>query len=189
MALEAALEKLCSDLRMVQDILSGLEATFLHDAPEKGGVRLVDDLSDKVTDLRSFAMDALSSAEEALDAEQDIHEQHQMRRALAHSQLQFLELQKSFSVELLTYEEANQLVAFGKKAGGEWPGWVESVLQGLDGCRPVLQASAAAYCQAWQEIAERITTGPVSVHTTNIGQQITAGGGQELDSAAHEGIT
>jgi hypothetical protein len=173
MALEVALEQLCSNLRRFQDELSGLEYTFEHDTPEEGGVRLVSDLNDRVTDLRGFLIEAMSSAEEALEAEQSAQEPNQMRRALVYSQQHFLRLQKLFYGDLLTYESAKELLDFGRRAGGRWPGWVHSVLLGLDVCRPWLEASAESYCQAWQEIAERATTGPVSVHATNIGQQIT----------------
>ena len=188
MALEAALEKLCNDLQRLQDRLVELEDTFEKFMPEEGGAHLVDDLSDRVTDLRSFFLEALGSAGTARTAEKDVYEQNRMRRALVSSQQGFLGLQKLFYGELLTYEATTELIDFARRAGGDWPGWVQSVFIGLDACRPWLEACTEAYCAAWQEIAERAMTGPVSMHTTNIGQQITASA-LDAKGAVEAGIT
>jgi len=173
MALEAALENLRGDLRRFSDVLEGLESTFEHDMPEEGGVKLVETLDERVVELRGYVIEALNSAETALGHEKESREPNQMRRALVHSQQQFLSLQNLFYGEMLKYEDAAELVRFARRAGDRWPGWVHSVFLGLDACRPWLEAASEDYCQAWQELAERATTGPVSLQTTNIGQQIS----------------
>jgi len=172
-ALEAALSNLCNSLRALYGVLDGLRLTVTEDVPRSGSVVLVDQVSEEVTELLGLSKECIDAAEESERAAGQPYNPNQLRRFLAVSQKQFHRLAKILMSSLLSYEQVSVLVEFGRSRGREWMAWVNSVREGLEKCRPVLQGAEDAYFQCWQEIAERIIAGPVSVHTTNIGQQIT----------------
>ena len=186
MILEAAFDKLCSDLRKLRGILHDCNVN-VEDKPESESVRLVDDVSDEITELFGLSEESLSAAENARRTAGPQFDPNQMRRSLASSQKQFHNLSRNLCSNLLSYERISQLVQFGREHR-IWRGWVDSVRQGLETCRPGVEAVEEAYFQCWQEIAERVTTSPVSLHTTNIGQQISAAA-LESAEAVREGIT
>lgn len=186
MALEAAFERLCIDLRKLRDLLHDVDAN-IGDKPETDGVLLVDDMSDGVIELVGLSEECLSTAEEARRFAGPAFEPNQMRRSLAESQKQFHSLSRNLWSNLLSYDRINALVQFGSKHRPQWRGWVDSVRQGLDRSQPAVQAVEEAYFQCWHEIAERVTASPVSLNTTNVGQYITA---EALStSEMQEGVT
>ena len=187
MALEAAFDKLCSDLRKLREMLHDVDVN-VGDRPEAEGVLLVDDMSDGVTELVGLSEECLSTAEEARRAAGPPFEPNQMRRSLADSQKQFHILSRHLFSNLLSYDRTSALVRFASKNRPAWRGWVDSLRQGLDKSQPAVEAVEEAYFQCWQEIAERVTTSPVTLHTTNIGQHITTSA-LETAEEAREGIT
>jgi hypothetical protein len=187
LALEAAFDRLCIDLRKLRDLLHDVDVN-IGDKPEAEGVLLVDDMSDGVTELVGLSEECLSTAEEARRFAGPTFEPNQMRRSLAESQKQFHSLSKILWSNLLSYDRISALVQFGSKHSPEWRGWVDSVRQGLDRSQPAVEAVEEAYFQCWHEIAERVTASPVSLSTTNIGQYITTAA-LETAEAAREGIT
>ena len=188
MALEAALEDLCKELRQFRDVLSGLEATVVQDRPTSGEVILVDEVSDDVTEIDSLAKESLDAAEEALRSVAEPADAHRLRRALAGSQLRFLRISHTLVSRLLAYEQIRALVGFGRKRGPEWMAWVRAVQAGVDNCGAALGRIDASFLQCWQDIAERGVSGPISLNTTNIGQQITSDA-LNLKETANTGIT
>ena len=186
MALEATIENLVNDLRKLCMILGDLDVNA-GDTPATDSARLADDASEFVTEVFGLAQGCLSAAEEAQRSASRPFDPNQLRRSLAESQKQFHSLTRNLFSNLLAYERVSLLVQLGRERK-RWLGWVNSVRQGLEKCRPAIEAVEDDYLGCWQEIAERVTTGPVAVHTTNIGQQITA---EALASheATHEGIT
>jgi hypothetical protein len=186
-ALEAAFDKLCSDLRKLREMLHDVDVN-VGDRPETEGVLLVDDMSDAVTELVGLSEECLSTAEEARQAAGPSLDPNQMRRCLAESQKQFHKLSRNLWSNLLSYDRVRALVQFGSKHRPEWRGWVDSVRQGLDRSQPAVEAVEEAYFQCWQEIAERVTASPVSLNTTNVGQYVTTAA-LETAEALREGIT
>ena len=186
MSLEVAFDKLCSDLQRLRGTLHDFNVN-VEDKPESQSVRLVDDVSDEVTELFALSEESLSAAEEARRAAGAAFDPNQMRRSLATSQKHFYNLSRNLSSDLLSYERISELVRFGR-GHRDWQGWVDSVRQGLETCRPGVEAVEDAYFQCWHEIAERVTTGPFSLHTTNIGQQITTAAVESAETT-REGVT
>jgi hypothetical protein len=185
-ALEAALELLVKHLGMLHGIVHDLDINA-GDIGETQSARLADDVSESVTELSGLCQESLTFATEARDASDQPFDPNKLRKSLAESQQQFHKLSRSLFSNLLSYERISELVQFGRERR-RWLGWVNSVRQGLERCRPAVEVVDDAYFQCWQEIAERVTSGPVAVHTTNIGQQITT---EALASreTVHEGIT
>jgi hypothetical protein len=174
MALEAALEKLCSDLRYFRDALGGLETTATQDRPETEGGMVVDEVSDGITELESLCKECLDGAEAALRAVAQPFDANRLRRSLAGSQLRFLSASHLLFSNLLAFEKISALVGFGRTHGREWAAWAHVVRQGLERCREFGAELANSYFACWEEIAERLVAGPIALHTTNIGQQISA---------------
>jgi hypothetical protein len=175
MALEAALEKLCEDLRHLRDRVTELETTVVQDRPSSGEVILVDEVSDAITDMESASRECLDAAETALCALREPFDPNRLRRSLAGSQLRFHSISAGFLSDLLTYEKIGALVGFGREHGREWEAWVRAVRVGFEALRQTLSGIDASYLACWEEIADRLFTAPVSIHTTNIGQNIGTG--------------
>ena len=188
MALELALSNLCTSLKTLHGVLDGLRFTVTEDVPKTGSVVLVDQVSEEVTELLGLSEECLDAAIESQRAAGQPYDPNQMRRSLVVSQKQFHHLSQILFSRLLAYEPIASLVQFGRKRGREWMAWVDTLRHGLDKCRPVLEGAEEAYFQCWQEIGERLVAGPVSLHTTNIGQQITADALESRD-AARQGVT
>ena len=188
MALEAALEKLCSDLRHFRDALTGLDTTVTQDKPETGAVMLVDEVSDAITDMESACRECLDGAETALRSVAQPFDANRLRRSLAGSQLRFHTISSLLVSDLLTYQKVSALVGFGRNHGHEWASWVFAVRQGLEKCRTAASELAGSYLACWEEIAERLVSGPIALHTTNIGQQISPAA-IEREGTLEAGIT
>jgi hypothetical protein len=187
-ALETALSNLCDRLKALHGVLDGLHLTVTEDVPQRGSVVLVDQVSEEVSELLGLTEECLDAAGEAQRAAGQPYDPNQMRRSLVVSQKQFHRLSQILFSKLLAYELISALVQFGRKRGREWMAWVDTLRQGLDKCRLSLEVVEDAYFQCWQEIGERLIAGPVSVHTTNIGQQITTDALESRD-AARQGVT
>jgi hypothetical protein len=172
-ALETALSNLCSSLRALYRVLDELRYTVTEDVPESGSVILVDQAGEAVTELLGLSKECMDAGEGAEKAGSQPYDPNKLRRLLTVSQTQFHHLAHIYTASLLSYEQVNALVQFGRRRGPEWAAWVTSVREGVEKCLPALEAAEDAYFQCWREMAERIIAGQVSVHTTNIGQQIT----------------
>lgn len=188
MALESALSNLCESLKALHGLLDGLDFTVTEDVPKRGSVVLVDQVSEGISELLALTEECLDAAGESQRAAGQPYDPNQMRRSLVVSQKQFHRLSQILFSRLLAYEQISALVQFGRKRGREWMAWVDTLRQGLDKCRPAREGVEDAYFQCWQEIGERLIAGPVSVHTTNIGQQITSDALESRD-AARQGVT
>lgn len=186
MSLETSLNKLCNDLRQFREILQGVEMTVTQDRPETETVVLVHEVSDDVTEIDSLCQESLEYAEAALHAA--AHDANRVRQSLDRSQHQYLAFSRIMASRLLSYEKVAALVRFGHDHGRGWMAWVTSLRRGLELCRPGADALGDTYLQCWVEMAERTTFGPVSLHTTNIGQQITAEA-LEVSRSPHDGAT
>lgn len=188
MALEAALSNLCRTLRALRGSLYELMYTVTEDAPKRGRVILVDQLGEQVAELHGLSIECLEAAEGAERAAGQPSDLNQMRRFLVRSQTQFQQLSQTLVWQLFSYEQVVELMELGHRRKGEWSGWVQGIRSGLEKCRLPFQEAEATYTQCWQEIAERLVTGPISLQTTNIGQQITSEA-LESRSAESSGVT
>ena len=69
---------------------------------------------------------------------------------------------------------------------GEWPEWLGQIKSIIYTIRDKFLEVWRALCQCWEELADKLSSGAVSVQTTNIGQQITA---PEMREPVLEGMT
>ncbi len=186
MALERTFRELPDSLRRLRDCVLALQLTAREDVPKQGSVLLIDKLGDTVDDTLGWTEESLALSIAALQAVTHPVDMEQARRALVECQEQFLRVQQCFLRELFSYELGKDLVAFGKTRQGEWRAWVKSVRQGLAHCRIPLEECGRVLMHCWQDIAEHASAATMSVHTTNIGQQITAA---DLKTTAGDGMS
>lgn len=188
MPLEKAFYELSVQLRRLRDTFLGVRLTVVEDKPLRDEVVLVDRFGDAVEDVLGWVEEALTATAEAEQAVGNAPDMHRARRALTTCQERFNRLAQQFSSELISYEPIDELTRFGRRRGGEWRRWANTVRESLDQCRQSIQDVNQALFLCWQELAEHLGTASVSVQNTTIGQQISAPelAGKDL---VREGIT
>ena len=86
-------------------------------------------------------------------------------------------------MEPMTVQVLSQMAT---ELGGEWPEWLGQIKSIIYTIRDKFLEVWRALCQCWEELADKLSSGAVSVQTTNIGQQITA---PEMREPVLEGMT
>jgi hypothetical protein len=178
-ALEAAFEKLFSELRKLQDTLVAVRLTVVEDKPVRGEAALVDKMGDTILDIMGSIDEALRAARSARKAIGNPMDLNGARRALAICQARFHRAGQEFAGELVSYERLKDLARLGNERRGEWIPWANSAKQGIEQCRYPLDEAGKALAACWEEIAERVGTTSISVQATNIGQKIVTAGDRE----------
>jgi len=167
MALEATFRNLSVSLDLLNDALNTLHV-MLGDKPDQP-LALVDGLENSLLDMMGELHEARKSA---LSARRTVGPQPDLdraRRALTLCQQRFHRIEQQFSLNLVSYEKLKELVRLGEK-GNEWRLWAETTRQGIEQCREPMEQTSKALAACWQELAERLGTVNLSVHT--VGQQI-----------------
>ena len=168
MALESTFRNLSVSLDLLHEALNTLHVT-LGDKPPDLELALVDGLENALLDTMGELHEARKSA---LNARRNTGPQPDLdstRRALTICQQRFHRIEQKFSVNLISYEKLKELVRLGEK-GKEWRAWADSTRQSIEQCRLPMEQTSKALAACWQELAERLGTVNLSVHT--IGQQI-----------------
>jgi hypothetical protein len=184
MALEATFRNLSVSLDMLNEALNTLHV-MLGDKPPDQELALVDGLENALLDMMGELHEARKSA---LGARRNVGPQPDLdhaRRALTHCQQRFHRVEQQFSIGLLSYEKMKELVWLGEK-GKEWRSWADSTRVGIEQCRQPMEQTSKALASCWQELAERLGTVNLSVHT--IGQQIKMPG-SSAKTLEPEGVT
>lgn len=173
MSLEMAFHELSGQIRKLRDTFLGVRLTVVEDKPLRDEVVLVDTFGNAVEDLVGWVEEALAAAAQGEQFAGNPMDAYRARRALTTCHERFNRLALQFSTELICYERILELKRFGRKRGGEWLRWTNTVKQALDQCRPPLHEVNQALFLCWQELAERSAMASVSVQNTTIGQQIS----------------
>lgn len=171
MTLEATFRQLAVSLHQLHEALNALQVT-VGDKPPDDEAALADGLESAVLAMRGTLHDARKAALAARGAVEHPVDLDQARRALATCQEQCHIIDHQFSADLVSYEKLWELARLGSERGREWLPWSNSVKQAIEDCRLPLQEVGVALSRCWQELAERLGTTSISVHATNVGQQI-----------------
>jgi hypothetical protein len=174
MAIEVVFQQLASGFDAAREMLQNLGLTVIEDRPPHGEVLLVERLGNLVDDLRGWTEEscaAIATARQAVTHPPDLQ---RAREALGTAHERFLLLKYRFFDEAVTHRTIDALLRFGHQRGREWLGWVKSVVLALEACRGPLRELDEALLQTWKELGERLGTRSMSLHATNIGQQIAA---------------
>ena len=178
MGLEKTFQHLATQSQKLNDALNEL-CVSIGDHPREGDVVLTDMLADAVEDLLGWQAELEGAAAEAQRAVGHPLDLDRARRALALCQEQLNRSSKRFSSEITAYERMEALTGLGRERGGEWQDWADIVKETIDRCQEAMYDVNDALFQCWQEMTERLGLTTVSVHSTNIGQQVTVPKEQE----------
>jgi D-ribose pyranose/furanose isomerase RbsD len=170
--LEATFRELNSELCKLYDTLLALRLTVVEDKPLRGEAALIDHFENTILDLMGLLEQSMKRARVAQKAIESAADINNARRALTVCQERFHQIEQQFSMELVSYEKLKDLLGLGTARRGEWHLWAKSVRQGIEQCREPLDAASKAMAACWQEIAERVSTGSVSVQNKNVGQKV-----------------
>jgi hypothetical protein len=185
MALAAAFQELLGRLQHLRECLVAVQLA-VGDIPAGGGTVLEDQFGNATLDMIGMLVEAIAAAGEASQAVAHPVDLDRARRVLARCQKHFHLVARRFAADLVSYERLTDLTSFGLEHRGGWRAWVRGVKDAIEGCRHPLDQAADALFECWQEIGERVGMTSVSVRTTNVGQQFTGVGAEDL---AREGIS
>jgi hypothetical protein len=185
-ALEATFRQLSVCLQQVHEALNELQVT-LGDKPPEDESALADGVETVVLDMMGILHEARKAA---LEARRDVGSPPDLdraRRALTLCQERFHRLERHFALDLVSYEKLKELARLGNERR-VWFSWANTDKQGIEQCRPPLDQTSATLASCWQELAERLGTMSISMHATNVGQQITVPAARAEDLEA-KGVT
>ncbi|QDV36207.1 hypothetical protein [Tautonia plasticadhaerens] len=168
MALESAFQDLCERTRRCLDAAQALRLTVVEDRPLRDGALLADWLGDAAEGLVGDLEQAHGAAVEAYRAAALARDLALARRALATCHERTIAASLGYSAELGSYDRLSELIRLGRRRKGEWRAWSGSVREALDACPPPLGDLNQALCSCWQELAERATPPPITVHAIGI---------------------
>jgi hypothetical protein len=166
MTLEAAFEDLCMLLEKLHEGFIGLRTTVVEDRPLDGDSVLADVFGDAAEELLGWLDEAIAAAGEGRQAAAYPIDLERSRRALATCQERFIRISHHFSSNLVAYERIAELIRLGRLRKGEWRAWAAGVKEALDRCEEPLYDVNLCLFRCWQEIADHLALGSVSVRAT-----------------------
>jgi hypothetical protein len=175
-ATENTFREMRHHLGILQEALEALSTTADEDRPTRDDVVVAWSLSDAVLAARGLLEEAQGAADEACRAVAYPLDTDRARRALTACQERLHHFAHHFTFELASYDRLDDLRSVGEERGAAWLKWVGVVRQALEQCQVQVEGVRNALFSCWQELAERIVAGGVSVRNTTIGQQITMPG-------------
>jgi hypothetical protein len=180
-AIEAVFQNLVDKFRAAREAFECLRLTAVEDRPLHNEILLIERLGNAVEDLQGWLEEGAAAAGNAWHAVRHPLDGYHARAALTLANERFIQVEYKFLCEHLSYEEISELTVFGRRRGREWLGWTGTVIQAFSQCRAPLRDVDAALLLCWQELSERLTAGALSIHTTNIGQQISESVSERAD--------
>jgi|ERR1700674_3302013 len=172
MAIQSAFQDVQARFKELQDALLHLQFAVEARSPRIDHV-LADRLEDEVIpDLQGLTKEALVEAETGVAASSYPPDIGTCGRALLVCQKCVNQVVAKFWTELGSYRPIADLIALGEERSAEWQVWTFGVLNALDRCQQPVYHVSEAVLQCWQELLERMGSTSISVHATNIGQQI-----------------
>ena len=186
MALEATFRELTSSLQKLHDVVNALHIT-LEDKPQHDEAAVADDLTDKALELLGLVHETRRAAVTARQAVKHPADMDNARRSLTLCQQRFHKIEQNYAANLVSYEKLKELVRVGGR-GKEWAAWAASTKEGVEQCRVPIEAASQALASCWQELAERLGMMNISIHSKNVGQEISVPRSKAQDLEA-EGVT
>jgi hypothetical protein len=186
-AIETAFEALQRALEDLKGELEELRVNAADFYPEprgrhrKNGGKFEEAPPPPVVSLADQATDLEGHLEEGVQASRKAGQAVRHPRNLAEAQLALNVVQRSLNrvlrqllMEVASYDRLQTLFQMGRQRGQGWPAWVAVIKSVIDDCQQRIVGAFEALAECWQELAEKLAAGSISVQATNIGQQITA---------------
>jgi hypothetical protein len=170
MSLDAALTTARDRILAVQDALLALRVTAVEDGPTGQESVLVDTLGDAVDDALGLAREAFTAAAEALHDAEPPFDAERVRIHLAACHDATARMLRRVLNDLYSPRRGDDLSRIARR-GRQWRMWSETVRDAAERCVPPLIDALESLAACWRDVSERSSM--VSVHSTNVGQQIT----------------
>jgi hypothetical protein len=157
----------------LSETVCALHVTIVEDKPAHGATVLVDQLDNQVTDLLGIL------------EETDVHIQHSLRNSTSSGQIESVRLALNeihvlinrftaqYTGEVSTHGTLAKLLEMGRERGREWREWSLEVKTAVERCKLPAMTVIERLPECWNELAQRMAQGAISMQTTSIGQQIT----------------
>jgi hypothetical protein len=173
MTIEATFQHLLANFGALREALQCLRLTAVEDRPLGDGVVLLDRIGEHIDDLNGWLEEGCEAAQQASNAVARPLDGPQAIQRLSQAHERFLQLEYEFFLGLASYPQIADLSKFARSRGGEWRAWSGTVKEALDQTARAVSELDHALLAAWQELAERVGTGAITVQTSNIGQQFS----------------
>jgi len=178
MALEKTFEDLYERLLALEKVLEDFANAVLHGKPADEDHHLADRLWDAVAEMQGRSKDAKDAAADARKAVELPINLELAWRKLKACQQSLNQLSRQFPTEVASDKHVEELIRVAdlmtlRSEHPEWAGWVNVQLVHLGETREKILDATDGALLCWEEIAERAGMTNVSMHATNIGQQIT----------------
>lgn len=185
MTLEKTFRGLVADLHQTLEAIRAVRLTVSEDRPGENAI--IDAFEVACEETIGWLEESIHFGQEAAAALATAGDLQRTRRSLARSHNTFVRAQQRFAKVFQSYASLRSLDDFASDRGKEWPGWFQSVQEGVQRCAEPMLEVAGAIAQCWEELSERLGSAGVMVTTTNIGQQVA--GAEALFDTAGKGVT
>jgi hypothetical protein len=185
MSLDVTLAGTRDQVLALQDALLALRVTAVEDGPSGQESVLVERLGDAVDDALGLVREAFTALGEGLRASQPPLDAERVRISLSACQDALTRVLRRVLADLHSPRRGDDLSRIARR-GQQWRMWSEAVKDAAERCADPLCDAVGSLAACWRDVAER--SAGVSVHATNVGQQIT------VPAASHplrtaEGVT
>jgi hypothetical protein len=185
MTLDKTFRELVAHLHQTLEAVRAVRLTVSEDRPGENAI--LDEFEAACEETTGWVEESLHFGQEASGAVSVTNDLQRTRRSLAHCHSAFAHAQQRFAKVFQAYDSLRSLDEFASEHGKAWPGWFQSVQQGVQRCAEPMYETASAIAQCWEELSERLGSAGVTVTATNIGQQVSHP--DALFDAAGKGIT
>jgi hypothetical protein len=169
MTLEVAFKDLTARWeRLAEELEQGLLWSVTETRPDDEHA-LATRYLDAATDLIAAAREGLAAARDAIGGGPNLG---LVGRSLLRCQERYNALVELFDGEMGSYRRVRRLRRFGREKGRAWRDWADRVGEAVGRCRRPMDELNRGLFACWQEVADRVGISAVSLHATNIGQQI-----------------
>jgi|tagenome__1003787_1003787.scaffolds.fasta_scaffold20444363_2 hypothetical protein len=152
MTLEAAMEALEAAWRRARDATQALRLTVCEDAPTRDRTLVVEETGELATDLAALVETGRAAVADLLE-EDEPPARDTIRHVVSFGHDRRLEADEVLA-RLTEPRRLFELADVTRRRGGNWPGWLASVLAGLEDCRPALRGVDQAQADSWRGLAE-----------------------------------
>src|SRR5262249_41452783 len=185
MSLELAFERLHLRLKSLSDEVEELRFNAVDFFPpgqpdesvpdglqEQRPPSPVETLGESAAALKGDLYEAFVALEKGRAAIQPPRDLHRAQAGLIDVNRYLEDAVDRFQNEVTGPASRQVLVQMTDDLGGEWPQWLAQINSIIATIRDKSLETWRALCQCWEELADKLSSGAVSVRTTNIGQQI-----------------
>jgi hypothetical protein len=133
----------------------------------------VETLGENAEAVKGDLHEALAAFGKALGATRPPRDLQQAQAGLIDVSRYLNDAVDRFRKDIIQPKTLQLLSQMASELSGEWPEWLRQIKSVIYTIRDKFLEVWRALCQCWEELADKMSGGAVSVQNTNIGQQIT----------------